>query len=72
MKGFFITNRSSGSIPVAETISQATLPKKVKRNKEEVKFVVDWLKQLIKKEKDPECKRHLATAGIALNNLLIK
>ena len=54
------------------TIGTAVLPRRKRPNKEVIKQKIDEIKALIRAEDDPEIKRNLAQAGLALNNILIK
>lgn len=56
-----------------EKLSQAIIPKKeARRNKQDIKQAIDFIKKIMVKEKDFSIRRNLAAAGIQLNNLLIR
>lgn len=56
-----------------EKLSQAILPTtQVRRNKQDIKQAIDFIKKIMFKETDFTIKRNLAAAGIQLNNLLIR
>jgi len=68
---YLITSRSDGKIP--QTIATAkVVRRRVKPNKEAVKQVIDQIKAIMAREKDPTNKKHLAEAGLALNRIFIR
>jgi hypothetical protein len=72
MRGHFINYRSSGSrIELPEKISIEVLPKRFKKNKENLKLAIDQIKQLLLSEESHKAKVSLAKAGLELNRLLL-
>jgi hypothetical protein len=53
-------------------MSDVRIMQRKKVNHNQVKVIVDQVKVLMKRESDPEVRRNLATAGISLNNILMK
>lgn len=53
------------------TLSQLTIQQR-KRNKDGIKYTLDYLKSVMRKEQDESMRRALAKVGIELNNLLIR
>ncbi len=72
---YLLTSRGSGRIEapsVSEVLSTSIERRKSKRSKEDIKTVVDQIKNMLKREKDPEWIHALAASGILLNALLVK
>lgn len=59
-------------VDISSTISQATISKAVKRDKNELKLTIDLVKKIMLKEKDDHVKFELARAGLLLNRLYIR
>jgi hypothetical protein len=58
-------------IPSIAEAKEATKRKKPK-SYNQVKDLIDSLKVVMKKESDPDVRKHLATAGLSLNRILLR